>query len=762
MRDLSWIVPTTRRRRGVLVVLVVVTALMATIGVVRLRVDSAITDLLPRDAATRAHVERFSPGVADMELMPIVLETLRTLTLPHMRSVAELLTELQGIHGVRVAATPFSLIGFEIEGGRLIPRPLAPGGGPPTTANALAVFRDRLRTAAPTAHDFIGDGQRSLTLLLSIEPRPSYRALLSDIRAAARRVFAATDVQATIGGFIPLYVETEQRLARDLPLLGGVGAALAVVVLLAAFGATCAVLMPLAAVTISLVWVAGLMAATGTPITVVTLMLPPLLFALGSSYGVHLISGGAAKIGETAETVALAALTTAAGFCSLTVSALPRLRQFGVFAAVGILITAAITVLLAVLVSGPNGRRVHDRPMGFVGRAATAAAGSAARRSALWAATTVVALAAVGLAVVVAGHGLRYQTDVAQLFRGDSASVQANRRAMAAFGSFVSLQLTVLQPAGDDAFPSVELLAALDRFENDAMQHPNVAGVTSLAGQLRAMNRARTGGERLPAQSGAIHLLLRLLDAVATNGGDTSLGGLLKPQRREVTTQLWVLDAQSEWLLDDQGLQDLVHYLEGSADDAFADTPFDANLWGWSLVTLQVSQILAREQLLSIGASAAVVFALVAVAFRSLLTALAAMVPLAAGLAVTYALVALLSIPVDAITISFASIAIGVGVDDAAHLLLHFRRAVRAGSSRRTAARLAVKTAGRAIVITSITIIVGMGALAASAFLPIAYLGMLVAVTLLGTTAAALGILPTLIGFQLRGGAERAPASPTT
>jgi predicted RND superfamily exporter protein len=108
-----------------------------------------------------------------------------------------------------------------------------------------------------------------------------------------------------------------------------------------------------------------------------------------------------------------------------------------------------------------------------------------------------------------------------------------------------------------------------------------------------------------------------------------------------------------------------------------------------------------------------------------------------------------LNIPFDVLTIMFSSVAIGVGVDDSIHLLIQYRRFRRLDSkSSGEALSLALERAGRPILLTSISIIAGLQALAFSSFLPVLYFGMLISIALLATTFGALVILPVFLSFS--------------
>ncbi len=129
------------------------------------------------------------------------------------------------------------------------------------------------------------------------------------------------------------------------------------------------VILILATVSISSVWAVGLMAYLGINLTLVSTVIPVLLIAVGSAYGIHILShyydylsdydGNINQLehkkivvntmNKLGKPVFLAALTTAVGFGSLASSEIVPIRSFGIFTAVGI--TAAFLVALFLIPS---------------------------------------------------------------------------------------------------------------------------------------------------------------------------------------------------------------------------------------------------------------------------------------------------------------------------------------------------------------------------------------------------------------------------
>ena len=115
----------------------------------------------------------------------------------------------------------------------------------------------------------------------------------------------------------------------------------------------------------------------------------------------------------------------------------------------------------------------------------------------------------------------------------------------------------------------------------------------------------------------------------------------------------------------------------------------------------------------------------------------------------------LLKIPFDMVTIAFASVTVGVGIDDAVHFILRFKALYfyRSGSLL-PAVKRTIELTGRPIMLTTFSIIGGLLVLTLASFIPIKYFGLLISLALLNTLLATLFILPS--GIILWIGTQRA------
>jgi hypothetical protein len=92
-----------------------------------------------------------------------------------------------------------------------------------------------------------------------------------------------------------------------------------------------------------------------------------------------------------------------------------------------------------------------------------------------------------------------------------------------------------------------------------------------------------------------------------------------------------------------------------------------------------------------------------------------------------------------------AAVVIGIGVDDAIHLLAHYKVRREEGDDPHAAISAALQHTGRAIVTTSVALALGFLTLMMSAWQTVASFGLFVAIAIIGALVATLFVLPALI-----------------
>ena len=170
-----------------------------------------------------------------------------------------------------------------------------------------------------------------------------------------------------------------------------------------------------------------------------------------------------------------------------------------------------------------------------------------------------------------------------------------------------------------------------------------------------------------------------------------------------------------------------------------------------------VLQSLFRSQILTLGVVFIVLFLMFMVLFRSWKLALLALFPNLVSALTVLGFLGAFNIPLDIMTITIASISIGIAVDDTIHYIHRFGEEFgKNGGCYLKAMHASHKGVGSAMFYTSVTIIAGYILLVFSNFVPSVLFGLLSCVAMAVALIGALTLLPALIITLKPFGPERA------
>ncbi|HMA69086.1 MAG TPA: MMPL family transporter [Candidatus Mcinerneyibacterium sp.] len=184
--------------------------------------------------------------------------------------------------------------------------------------------------------------------------------------------YQTEDNKFYIAGMPSVFVLIGDSMEGDLSNLIPFVIAIVLLILFVSFRNIGGVALPAFTVLISTVWALGFMSLLGISLTIVSTVIPVLLVAVGSAYGIHIISHYYDELRERAseeidekkhekivfdtikqvgKPVFIAGITTMVGFGSLGSSSIQPIKSFGIFTAlgVGVALLIAVTFIPSIL-----------------------------------------------------------------------------------------------------------------------------------------------------------------------------------------------------------------------------------------------------------------------------------------------------------------------------------------------------------------------------------------------------------------------------
>ena len=423
------------------------------------------------------------------------------LALPLVKSVVSLTT-----------TTHIEAAGDSIVSGKLVPEHLA---GSPEELNTIT---ERLRSLDTYNRSLVSDDLKATQTIIFLNVKqeesgsPETIAVCRKVMSIAEKWDFPDSVAYVTGA--PVFSEiVNEATSHDLMFLVPIVVIVVAGVLFFSFRRFTGVFLPLLTVIISCIWAIGAMALLQIPLTILSTVLPVILIAVGSAYGIHVINHYFDEVTQSKEIsrethsaqiveamsrvippVFLAALTTFAGFVSFCFTSVVPIFEFGIFSSFGVLsaFIVAVTLIPAILIlRGPRnptiGGRFGVQPShtGIIDRiiADTLMIVHAHKRSVLLISLGCIIFAGLGISKLVIDNVLMeyFEPDV-QVVRSDTF-IREN------FGGSKLLNLIIKgEKQGDVIRPDV--LQAIDSLAEYAEENiPEVGKITSLADVIKRFNQ---------------------------------------------------------------------------------------------------------------------------------------------------------------------------------------------------------------------------------------------------------------------------------
>jgi predicted RND superfamily exporter protein len=564
--------------------------------------------------------------------------------------------------------------------------------------------------------------------------------VLANLRAAVDPVLGADHRTAGIG---VIYAALNQLSTVDSAVFVIVSYLLIVGVLWVLMGRIAAMAVAMLSVGAAAVWLMGAYGFAGRDINMVTMILPTLVLIIGISDCVHVMNHVAelgvgwqgsreALIRKAAGFVFMPCLfntvTTVVGFASLATAPMAVLRDLGIFAAVGL--SAAFVVCFAVCPVALLASRVEPRlsNTGSIQRLVDACAELALTRPALVLVGTafVTLVSALGISRIVADTYSIDYLRTSHKVRQDSAWIEEH------LGSYTPLEFVVRAENVQD--PGV--LAAIDRWERAMEASGDVGWAVSVADVAKRLNRELSAdhADQVPDNADALAQAFLLYTSSPEVDLSRQVEGDWKAAR--VTVGIPMMSAGE--------MGGLIRRMEGLATWPAGVT---VEVTGYLPLYVQMMKYVVQSQLSSFGSAFVVIFALIALAFRSVrLAALAVpanLVPMLLSLGV----MGWAGIRLDVATVTIGAVVLGLVVDDTVQFLYRFQYELDRCGDPRMACRATVHSVGRSLVITALVLALGFSVLALAAIKSIAYFGLLVALALGTGVFGDLLVLPAMLAL---------------
>jgi predicted RND superfamily exporter protein len=505
----------------------------------------------------------------------------------------------------------------------------------------------------------------------------------------------------------------------------------------------------------------------GSSLNMVLVVLPTLLMVLTLSGAIHMANywqhaaaldrttAVGKAIGMAAQPCFLAVITTAIGMLTLITSPLKPVRDFGIFSAIGVLLSLGMVLWgLPTLLSLWPPRNISHSTAGSKFWADLGRWLARHKTAAGWACVLVTLAATAGL------YRFQTETKVIRFFPSDSPLVQDYR--------FLEQNLAGINPINivvafdGEAQQRLDVLDRLElvrKVETALRNHPEISGALSLADFRPTLERPAAGASFMvnSRYQRTLHDMKRHIDDDFSNSRtltqtvDYPIQVTVDGEQFQVRNQdeVWRIKASVK-ALTDADYAPLIAELETLTSDAIlGERGVTRVVTGMVPLFLRTQEALLQSLIQSFGLAFLLIQIILVILLRGWRAGTLAMLPNVFPVVLVFGLVAWNRMAVDIGSMVTASVALGIAIDGTVHLLTWFEDGLRKGMSRSEAIARSMTHCGPAMWHTTVIICCGLLCLMGSELLLVSRFGWLMAALVLAALIGDVIYLPTLMAGAL-------------
>ncbi len=575
-------------------------------------------------------------------------------------------------------------------------------------------------------------------------------ALLDEYRSEALRI--------EVAGTPVLTDQFSSKMQSDMGRFTLLALIIIIASLASLFRRVGAVLIPLVTVICAVSTTMALMAATGTPLTPPTQIIPTFLLAVGVGGSVHIMAiyyqarrrgdskedGLAHALGHSGLAVIMTSLTTAGGLLSFIAAELLPISHFGVFAPAGVMVALLLSLtLLPALIAVSPGRgvgedeRAEPKPPFFSQKLLVEMGASATRHST---AVLIVSTALV-VASLLGSSQLRIAHSPFDWFPEGDAVRTGMETMDTNMGGMGNIEL-MIDSGEENGFHEPAFLEDIDRLHayvygldvND-VQAGKVFSLTDILKEThKALNANDDAFYAIPSERELVAQELLLFENAGSDDVEDLVDSTFQSGRVSVRVPM----------RDSIAFPDFIRAIVAEGGRVFGPN-----------VTIRVSGIVEvisatmtavlETMLRSYATALAIIVPLMILLIGNVRVGLIAMIPNLTPVLLTLGIMGWLDIPLDAFTLLVGSVALGLAVDDTIHFMHNFRRYFEQSGDVEGAVRRTLETTGQALFFTSIVLALGFAIYTQAYLTNLFFFGLLTSLTIIFAFVADIVLAPALL-----------------
>jgi predicted RND superfamily exporter protein len=513
------------------------------------------------------------------------------------------------------------------------------------------------------------------------------------------------------------------------------------------------IFIPAVVLSLGVLWAFALILYSGKSLDIMSVMQPTIFLIVGLSALIHFFTVFIQKLRKGVDrylavrdtfrgltfAVWLTIFTTAIGFLSLYFTSIPALKLFGLWTGIGILVMFAALILLTpgllYLVPISEKHNLNSASKSSV-LAALFSQIIQKRKQIAW------VFLSVSILALVLGSQLKINGYLLDNLPLDHPIQQEVAFFDSQFGGSNPLEIALSAGPNAKSLLDYEVLRELDQLEQKLQETFGAREIISPLGLVKLLNQAQNQGNRaafvFPSQGQYLRMRRFLNQAVKSVGQK-----VIRPDQKSGRISTRLADLGS--LEMGKKRAEILDFVAREIDPSLLQVRWT----GTAYLIDRSHESVTRQMLQGLGVAFLAVGLIGGYLFRSWRLAILLLIPNLIPLVWMLGLMFLMGIEFKLTTAILFSIAFGIAVDDSIHFMSKLKSELATGKNLHYAIKRTFMEAGRAIILTSVILVLGFGLLAFSQFGVTHFTGLLISFTLIFALAADLFLLPVLL-FPLK------------
>ena len=538
---------------------------------------------------------------------------------------------------------------------------------------------------------------------------------------------------------------------REVLVSGMVSSVLVLLIMFIIFRRLWGIFIALLSIGVGMLLFFGMIGLTGRELSAISALYPVLMIIVGTSDVIHIMTkyidelkNGKSKkeaITITIKQIGLATLltstTTAIGFASLVTSKIYPIRDFGINAALGVMIAYITVVFLTTalltmfdreqLTKYGKNQKIWDDWMAWFNvytkkhpkRIAIGAVG-------------ILGICFWGISMIQTNYSIINNMPSNRKITEDFQFFEEH------FTGFRPMEIAVFAE-GQNKITDFKVMKQIDMVEQHLKNYPAIRGVTSITAVFKSINQMHKNNKveayQFPSSEKKFNNYKKFTDKLP----DNQYNVLINEDETKARISSRLLDIGAD-TIKYMGY-DIDNWISANTDS----TEVTFKRTGTGLIVDKNAEYVRRSLLLGLGGAIIIVSLLMSILFKNIRMVVVSLIPNLIPLLMAGALLGFIGIDLEAgIAIVFAVI-FGIAVDDTIHFLSKYKLARNDGKTMDEAIEVTFMETGKAICITSIILFFGFMVMLFSIHPPSVTIGLLISLTLFSALFGDLFLIPVLI-----------------